>query len=185
MAIRAPQNITNVALKLTNATTQGTAYKPQNRQITVDVSGTPTAYTLPYHGQLAILRINAIINSLALTILPIDNLADTTINREAKAANLAKSPKVGVGFYLKKPDQSLYEMAFVEVYNVAPSYDTLVSTWFGDLTSFGVENGNEIFCQLFDYGHGLLQEGDYISLYGFALEDCEFLQDETGAVITV
>lgn len=183
MAIAAPQETDNFILKLSDTTTSGTLYKPLSRPLYNAETRVTTPYDLPYHGHIAIIKINATIASLPVTILPVDNLADTTPNREAKAARLASSPKVGIVFYLKETATGKTgRIATLEIYNTLPDFDALVSTWFGDLTSYGVGSGYEVWCQLADYGFGLLQPGDTLDLTGFVIENCNFLQDDTNII---
>lgn len=184
MAIDAGEPVINFGLKLSDTVTSGVLYTPKSRTIEATVDNVLTPYEINYGGKLVLIKLNGYIDSIPITHLPVDNIGESSVERERKQLQLEASAKYGVRFSLNI-DGTKFSLANIEIYNVRPIYDTLVSVWLGDVTAYGVSFGNSLDCDIIDFGYGLLQPGDWIDITGWGVENSSFLQDTSGRITPI
>lgn len=176
MAIPMPERHRQIAGKISAISNPQiiTLYTPS----TAEVLGT----TVNYNGDMARIRICALINSLPEVHAPVILPTDTNSVKEQKNQFFRKQPKKGLMVYLESPTTEKFRVGIIDVYNVQPCFLTGVSEFFSDLEVYGIQYGWKIVIETIDRGWGILQlneetqQNDQIDFTGFAIEKSSFLQ---------
>lgn len=140
-----------------------------------------------YNGDMARIRVFAVLNSLPEVYVPIILPTDTNAQKEQKNNHFRSQPKIGLMAYLVDPGGEKFEVGLIDCYNVQPNFLTGVSEFFSDLELYGIQYGYKISVEVVDRGFGLLkvnenQPMDFLSITGFALEKSEFLQGNDNVI---
>jgi hypothetical protein len=184
MAIPMPERKKQIAGKI-SATSD-----PQSILLYTPSTATVLGTTVNYNGDMARIRICALVDSLPEVYAPVILPTDTNAVKEQKNQYFRIQPKKGLMIYLESPiTNERFRVGIVDVYNVKPCFLTGVSEFFSDLQVYGIQYGWKIVAETIDRGWGLLQtntgenqQNDQIDFTGFAIEQSSFLQDKDDTI---
>lgn len=169
MAIEMPDKLKQIAVKFVAGQTEKIIYTPSNANV--------RGVAINYNGYSATIKGMSFLNSLTEAVVPIDNPGDTTLERQQKALIFNANPHKRIMLYLRDPSNNLFELAYIDFYNVVPYYLTSINPYFASLELYGIQYDWELIGRNIDASWGLLTGSEFITITGYVIERSSFLQD--------
>lgn len=143
--------------------------------------------SIPVDSRIHFLKGLGHIRSKELTLVPVDNPSDSSLQREMKAIQYAASPRIGLQLTIRD-DASLEEYWLsqpIPFYNNGALHEVNISQVLADLTEYGLQSGFSILGRLADLGFGEAENDDEIHITGYASRWGEILQDSDETIYSV